>query len=64
MPDQELDTRGTTMVVYWEGSCQVLGRHTGNQPVGRAFVELVGYDQSHESPSLSEFLLGGHFRLG
>jgi predicted secreted hydrolase len=59
LADQELDTRGTTMVVYWEGACNVLGRHTGTQPVGRAYVELVGYDRSHENPSLSDFLLGG-----
>ena len=64
MPDQELDTRGTTMVIYWEGACQVLGRHSGTEPVGRAYVELVGYDRSHEKPSLSEYLLGGHFNLG
>ncbi|MGI8566654.1 MAG: lipocalin family protein, partial [Pyrinomonadaceae bacterium] len=25
MKDQELDTRGTTMVVYWEGACTVKG---------------------------------------
>ena len=58
MPDQELDTRGTTMVIYWEGACQVLGRHTGTEPAGRAYVELVGYDTSHEAPSLSEYLFG------
>jgi predicted secreted hydrolase len=63
MQDQELDTRGTTMVVYWEGACSVLGRHTGAEPVGRAYVELVGYDLTHEAPSLSEYLLGGHFSL-
>jgi predicted secreted hydrolase len=63
MADQELDTRGTTMVVYWEGACQVLGRHTGTEPVGRAYVELVGYNKTHEAPSLTEYLLGGHFNL-
>src|SRR3954469_4666737 len=26
LKDQELDTRGTTMIVYWEGSCRVEGR--------------------------------------
>lgn len=63
MSDQELNTRGTTMVVYWEGACHVLGRHTGTQPVGQAYVELVGYDRSHENPSLREFLFGGHFNV-
>jgi predicted secreted hydrolase len=59
LKDQELDTRGTTMIVYWEGACAVEGRR-GDTPVeGRAYVELVGYDRSHESPSLTSFLFGG-----
>jgi predicted secreted hydrolase len=59
LKDQELDTRGTTMIVYWEGACAVEGRR-GEAPVeGRAYVELVGYDRSHESPSLTSFLFGG-----
>lgn len=58
MQDQELDTRGTTMIVYWEGACRVEGRHGNEQAEGRAYVELVGYDRSHEQPSLSAFLFG------
>lgn len=58
MADQELDTRGTTMIVYWEGACMVKGRHGNEEAVGRAYVELVGYDRSHEQPSLSAFLFG------
>jgi predicted secreted hydrolase len=58
LKEQELDTRGTTMIVYWEGACTVKGRHGEQQTEGRAFVELVGYDRSHEQPSLSAFLLG------
>jgi hypothetical protein len=27
--------------------------------VGRAYVELVGYDRSHEQPSLTSFIFGG-----
>jgi predicted secreted hydrolase len=57
--DQELDTRGTTMIVYWEGACAVEGRHGGGVVAGRAYVELVGYDRSHEQPSLVTFLFGG-----
>ncbi|MER3430174.1 MAG: carotenoid 1,2-hydratase [Blastocatellia bacterium] len=56
--DQELDTRGTTMIVYWEGACDVTGNVRGNQVAGRAYVELVGYDRSHERPNLAYFLLG------
>ena len=57
--DQELDTRGTTMIVYWEGACKVRGRHGSEQTTGRAYAELVGYDRSHEQPSLTAFLFGG-----
>jgi predicted secreted hydrolase len=56
--DQELDTRGSTMIVYWEGACRVSGRHKSQETAGRAYVELVGYDRSHEQPSLSAFLFG------
>jgi predicted secreted hydrolase len=43
VPDQELDTRATTGVVYWEGS-QVVRARRGEQPVdGEAYVELTGY---------------------
>ena len=46
------------MIVYWEGSCRVIG-NVGEQPVrGRAYVELVGYDRSHENPNLASFLVG------
>ncbi|HEV2705091.1 MAG TPA: lipocalin family protein [Pyrinomonadaceae bacterium] len=57
--NQELDTRGTTMIVYWEGACVVEGRHGERETRGRAYVELVGYDRSHERPSLTAFLFGG-----
>ena len=57
--DQELDTRGTTMIVYWEGACRVRGRCNDQETSGRAYVELVGYDRSHEQPSLTTFIFGG-----
>ncbi|MCA1589556.1 MAG: carotenoid 1,2-hydratase [Acidobacteria bacterium] len=63
MNDQELDTRGTTMIVYWEGSCTVEGRVNGNPVAGNAYVELVGYDRSHEQPNLASFLLGRSINL-
>lgn len=56
--DQELDTRGTTMIVYWEGACSVSGTRSGSQIGGRAYVELVGYDRSHESVTIGDFLFG------
>ncbi len=56
--DQELDTRGTTMIIYWEGACNVTGTAGGRSVTGDAYVELVGYDRSHDQPNLSRFLLG------
>ena len=56
--DQELDTRGSTMIIYWEGACDVAGTAGGASVTGRAYVELVGYDRSHESPNLAYFLMG------
>ena len=56
--DQELDTRGSTMIVYWEGACKVNGTKGESVVTGRAFVELVGYDRSHESAGLGDFLFG------
>jgi predicted secreted hydrolase len=42
--DQELDTRATTGVAYWEGSSTVTGIR-GDLPIaGRAYVEITRYD--------------------
>jgi len=60
--DQELDTRGTTMIVYWEGVCQVSGSRAGNAVTGRAYVELVGYDRSHENVNIATFLFADPIR--
>lgn len=59
--DQELDTRGTTMIVYWEGACKVTGSKDGGSIGGKAYVELVGYDLSHERAGLGDFLFGSKF---
>ena len=40
--DQELDTRATTGVIYWEGAQTVTGTRAGRPP-GRGYVELTGY---------------------
>jgi len=55
---QELDTRGSTMVVYWEGAATAQGRIAGHPVAGRAYVELVGYDQTHQTLTLLDFLKG------
>ncbi len=41
--DQELDTRATTGVVYWEGSETVAGTRSGRPVTGKGYVELTGY---------------------
>ncbi|MBI3328065.1 MAG: carotenoid 1,2-hydratase [Nitrospinae bacterium] len=41
--DQELDTKNSTRVVYWEGSVTVEGTHSGQPVRGLGYVELVGY---------------------
>ncbi len=41
--DQELDTRPTTGVVYWEGSQHVTATRAGQPVSGQAYVELTGY---------------------
>ena len=47
MNDQELDTRPSTGVVYWEGSQVVSGTRSGTAISGQAYVELTGYGPSH-----------------
>lgn len=42
--DQELTTRKSTLVNYWEGSVRVTGRFNGREVKGRGYVELTGYD--------------------
>lgn len=48
MDDQELDGRGSTGVVYWEGATRLLervpdsGREMGRE-VGRGYLEMTGY---------------------
>jgi hypothetical protein len=46
------------MIVYWEGACDVAGAAGDTSVRGQAYVELVGYDRSHESPNLAYFLVG------
>jgi predicted secreted hydrolase len=40
MDDQELDARGSTGTVYWEGAVRALER---GRAVGRGYLELTGY---------------------
>ena len=43
--DQELTTRKSTLVNYWEGSVLIEGRLKGKDVHGQGYVELTGYDR-------------------
>jgi predicted secreted hydrolase len=43
LPDQELDTRATTGVIYWEGEAVVEAMFRGQPIGGYGYVELTGY---------------------
>jgi predicted secreted hydrolase len=47
---QELDTRETTGVIYWEGSQDVEATHAGRSVGGEAYVELTGYGPAATPP--------------
>jgi predicted secreted hydrolase len=47
---QELDTRATTGVVYWEGSQVVSAIRDGRPLGGQAYVELTGYSAGGPAP--------------
>ncbi len=44
IPGQEMLTKKTTGVSYWEGRCLVRGEIAGKDTSGNAYVELVGYE--------------------
>ena len=43
IPDQELVTRASTQVTYWEGSVTVQGEREGRSVTGAGYAELTGY---------------------
>ena len=43
LPEQELDTRATTGVIYWEGEVVVAATHRGRPVAGFGYTELTGY---------------------
>jgi predicted secreted hydrolase len=48
MPDQELDTRASTRLTYWEGQVTVCGTRHGAAISGRGYVELTGYTRARD----------------
>ncbi|MFK7962619.1 MAG: lipocalin-like domain-containing protein [Burkholderiaceae bacterium] len=49
MDDQELDSRGSTGAVYWEGAVTAYDyserKNPDRQPLGRGFLEMTGYGE-------------------
>ncbi|AVP58424.1 lipocalin-like domain-containing protein [Pulveribacter suum] len=43
LDDQELDSRGSTGAIYWEGLCEL--RDAAGRAVGRGYLEMTGYAQ-------------------
>jgi predicted secreted hydrolase len=50
MNEQELITRGSTNITYWEGACDVTGSFGGTPVRGQAYVEMTGYDRAFRAP--------------
>ena len=48
--DQELATRGSTNITYWEGACDVSGAFGGTPVRGDGYVEMTGYDKAFRAP--------------
>jgi predicted secreted hydrolase len=42
-PEQELDTRKSTRVTYWEGAARVSGSFKKKAVRGLGYVEMTGY---------------------
>jgi predicted secreted hydrolase len=50
LEDQELVTRGSTGITYWEGAVDVEGSFGGTPVQGDGYVEMTGYDRAFRAP--------------
>ena len=50
MKDQELVTRSSTRVTYWEGAVDVAGSFGNVAVTGRGYVEMTGYERAFRAP--------------
>jgi predicted secreted hydrolase len=48
--EQELITKGSTQITYWEGAVDVTGSFGGNAVRGDGYVEMTGYDKAFRQP--------------
>jgi predicted secreted hydrolase len=49
LDDQEMHTRRSTMVVYWEGSVRFSGSSAGKSVNGTGYVEMTGYAEPFDT---------------
>ncbi len=49
-PDQELNTHGSTQVIYWEGSVTISGTSNGRPISGLGYLEMTGYAEPFRQP--------------
>lgn len=45
LESQELITRSSTQIVYWEGAVTITGNASGSPVRGKGYVEMTGYDR-------------------
>jgi predicted secreted hydrolase len=50
LDDQELVTKGSTRVTYWEGDVDIEGSFGGTAVRGQGYVEMTGYDRAVRTP--------------
>ena len=50
LAEQELITRGSTRITYWEGAVDVSGSFGGVAVRGKGYVEMTGYDRAFRAP--------------
>ncbi len=50
LDDQELMTRNSTRVTYWEGAVDVNGSFDNTSVGGQGYVEMTGYDRAFRQP--------------
>lgn len=50
LENQELVTRGSTRVTYWEGAVDVTGSFENVSVAGQGYVEMTGYDHPYRQP--------------
>jgi predicted secreted hydrolase len=48
--DQEMKTKLSTGIIYWEGSVSIQGKKNNKPIEGRGYVEMTGYAKSFDAP--------------